>query len=54
MSGRVYERTSNYLNAVDEFGQRDIAIVAKNVDGTEVIIGPVLELEAQEIPIVRK
>jgi hypothetical protein len=46
--------TNKYLDAVNEFGQRDVTLVAKNVDGTEVIIGPVLELEAQKVPIVRK
>jgi hypothetical protein len=52
-SGCFYAQTK-YLDAVNEFGQRDVGLVAKNVDGTEVIMGPVLELEAQKVPIVRK
>jgi hypothetical protein len=47
-------QTNKYLDAVNEFRQRDVAIVAKNVDGTELVTGPVLELEAQKVPIVRK
>jgi hypothetical protein len=47
-------KTNSYLDAVNEFGQRDVAVVAKNVNSTEVVIGPVLELKAQKVPIVRK
>jgi len=50
----VYAQTSKYLDAVNEFGQRDVSLVAKNVEGTEVIISPVLEPEAQKVAIVRK
>lgn len=50
----VYAQTNKYLDAVNEFGQRNVGPVTKDVDGAEVFIGPVLELEAQKVPVIRK
>ena len=52
--GRVYAQTNKYLDAVNEFGQRNVGPFAEDVDGAEVVSGPVLELEAQKVPVVRK
>jgi hypothetical protein len=47
-------QTNKYLDAVYEFGQGDVGVVFKDVKSTEVIVGPVLELEAQKVAVVRK
>ena len=38
-----------YLETVDELGQRDILTVTEDVDGAELLVGTVLELEPQEL-----
>lgn len=38
-----------YLGAVDEFGQWDVGVVAKDIDVFEVAGGSVLDLEAKEV-----
>lgn len=50
----MYAQTNKYLDAVNEFSQGNVAVVAKDVDGTEIVRGPVLEPEAQEVPVVGK
>jgi hypothetical protein len=54
VSAYVTAQTNKYLDAVNELGQRNITPVTKDVDGTEITVGPVLELEAQKVTIVRK
>jgi len=45
---------NKYLDAVDEFGQGDVSTMTKDVNSTEVVTGPVPELEAQKVAVVRK
>lgn len=45
-------QTNKYLNAINEFGQRDVAFVFKDVDIVEVLVSPVLEFEAQKVSVV--
>ena len=40
------------LDAVDELGERDISLVTENVNGPEFFIGPVLEVEPEEVAVV--
>ena len=39
----------SYLGAVDELGQRDVCVVAKDVDVLPVASGSVLEAESEEV-----
>jgi hypothetical protein len=43
---------NKYLNAINEFGQRDVAFVFKDMDRVEIFVGPVLEFEAQKVAVV--
>lgn len=38
-----------YLSLVDEFGQRNICVVAKNVNILETVGGAILEFDAEEV-----
>ena len=38
-----------YLKTVDELGERNILAVAEDMDGAEVLVGAVPELEPQEL-----
>lgn len=44
-----HERVVIYLSTVDEFGQRNIGVVAKDVDILKVSGGSILELDAEEV-----
>ncbi len=46
---RVVPYSPAHLGAVDEFGQGDVRVVAKDVDVLEVAGGSVLDLEAEEV-----
>lgn len=47
-------KTNKYLVAVNEFSQRNVGPFAEDIDGMEVISGPILELEVQRVLVVRK
>lgn len=44
----------SYLGTVDELSQRDISVVAENVNILEEARGAVLELDAEEVTEVRR
>lgn len=52
---RIPGKRTPYLEAVDELGERDVLLVAKDVDRPEVLLGSaVLELETQEVADIRR
>lgn len=46
-------RQTAHLSTVDEFGQGDVSVVAKDVDVVELGAGAVLEFDAEEVADVR-
>jgi hypothetical protein len=46
-------RQAAHLSTVDEFGQGDVSVVAKDVDVLEVGAGAVLEFDAEEVADIR-
>jgi hypothetical protein len=42
------------LDLVNELGDRDVCLVAKSVVGLEVVVGAVLELDPQEVTVLRR
>jgi hypothetical protein len=46
-------RQAAHLSTVDELGQGDVSVVAKDVDVLEVGAGAVLEFNAEEVADIR-
>ena len=43
-----------HLDPVNELGDRDVRLVAESVVGLEVVVGAVLELDPQEVTVLRR
>ena len=46
-------RVPAHLRPVEEFRERDVSLVAERMEGLEVVVCAVLELDPQEVTVLR-